>query len=185
MSRGRNRRPSGAEPRTEVSPFGNQAKRREGLQRIANYTTLEEALTALLAWRGQQVTRHLTDQDDLWIEARLEERVAVLRFQEKSYDDIRTTTLTGEVIADVQHHFLQASETSNPTDLENLASEFRRRYKPPIMPSSPFLQVETILSERLMKHRSLDWFELSLTELRSRRGATVLEPDYPEIKSLS
>jgi len=53
--------------------------------------------------------------------------------------------------------------------LEALAEELRRRFKPPIMPSSPYLRLEVVLSEALMKKRSLNWFDPSIAELRARR----------------
>lgn len=174
MSRTRIRRPSGAERRTEESPFGNRNLRQQWQAQIANFDTLTEALSALISWREQH-TGSVTDQNSLWIEARLEERVAILRFQEKSNHDIRTATLTGEPIAEVQARFIEASSHADAPELEKLAAEFRLRYKPPVMPSSPFLRVETILSEQLMKRRSLNWFEPSLEELRARRGAKVVK----------
>jgi methane monooxygenase component A gamma chain len=64
--------------------------------------------------------------------------------------------------------------------LEALAAEFRRRYKPPIMPSSPYLEIEALLCGHLMKKRSLNWFEPSITELRARRGARILKEGWPD-----
>lgn len=180
MSRIRTRRPLGAERRTEESPFGDREARRGWQERIAAFDKLDDALAALIEWRERHVMSSLRDQNALWIEARLEERVAVLRFQEKSNDAIRTTTLTGEPIASVQLRFRQAAETADAIELEKLAAEFRLRYKPPVMPSSPFLRVETALSELLMKRRSLNWFEPSIEELRARRGATVIKEGWTE-----
>lgn len=183
MSRERARRPVGAERRTDPSPFGKQELRNEWSTRIDGFTNLAEALSALVSWRNHQSQEFLTDQDSLWIEARLEERVALLRFEEKTNEDIRTITLTGEKITSVQSRFLEAAEIADAAELENLAAEFRRCYKPPVMPSSPFLRTEVILSEQLMKRRSLNWFTSSITDLRTRRGVKIFKDGWPEEKN--
>ena len=50
---------------------------------------------------------------------------------------------------------------------------FRRRYRPPIMPSSPFMRAETELAEILMKAREKNWYGQTLDELRGERGVVV------------
>ena len=179
MSRERVRR-AGAERRIEASPFGSAGRRAEWSQRIAGFTGLKQALAELLAWRNEHAAEPGTDQDGLWIEARLEEQVAMLRFAEKSNEEIRSRTLTGESIADVQTRFAQASKKATAGELETLASEFRRVFKPPVMPSSPYLRTEMILCEQLMKLRSLNWFEPSIKDLRVRRGVVVVKEGWPE-----
>ena len=59
------------------------------------------------------------------------------------------------------------------TMLEAVVREFRQRYKPPVMPSSPFMRAETELAEVLMKVRELDWYGRSVEELRDSRGVIV------------
>jgi len=180
MSRVRARRAAGAERRTEASPFGDRELRLEWASRIAALQRLDDAVAALIDWREKQAHHHLTDKDGLWIGARLEDRVAVLRFAELSNDYIRTTTLTGEPIRDVTDGFARRAAGVDAGGLESLATELRRRYRPPIMPSSPYMRIEVLLSELLMKRRSLNWFGPSIDELRARRGARVLKEGWAE-----
>jgi methane monooxygenase component A gamma chain len=180
MKQARARRPAGAERRMDASPFGDRELRLEWASRIATLRCLDDAVVALTDWRENQSQHHLTDKDALWISARLEDRVAVLRFEERSNDSIRTVTLTGEPIKDVRESYERRAATADADGLEALAAELRRLFKPPIMPSSPYMRLEVVLSEALMKKRSLNWFGPSIAELRTRRGAKILKEGWPE-----
>jgi len=129
----------------------------------------------LLEWRAEHNEDAVTDQDDLWIEAQLEAVVAVLRFDEMTNDQVRNETLTDEKVADVCQAALRDAEDNadDPNKLEEIVAAFRTRYKPPIMPSSPFMRTETELAEILMKTRELDWYGLTLDELRESRAVVV------------
>jgi methane monooxygenase component A gamma chain len=179
----RARRRAGAERRMDASPFGDRELRLEWASRIAALRRLDEAVATLIDWRDRQSQHHLTNQDALWIGARLEDRTAVLRFEELSNDTIRTVILTGEPIKDVCENFERRAAAADANGLEALADELRRLFKPPIMPSSPYMRLEVVLSEALMKKRSLNWFEPSLTDLRARRGAKVLKEGWPDKSS--
>lgn len=165
----------GADFRLDPSPYGDEAKRGPWVARIAGLTTLAEAVPLLLEWRADHAGDGISDKDDLWIEAQLEARVAVLRFDEMTNDQIRTETLTHEDVADVCADILRrAEELGGDADkLELLVAAFRERYRPPIMPSSPFMRAETELVEFLMKARELNWYGLSLDELREARGVVM------------
>lgn len=180
MSATRIRRRAGAERRTGPSPFGDHERRLEWASRIASLSRLDDAVAALIDWRERDSHNHLSDKDELWIAARLEDRVAILRFEERSNEAIRTFTLTGEPIEDVRESFEQRAAEADSAGLEALAAELRRLFKPPIMPSSPYMRLEVVLSEALMKKRSLNWFEPSIAELRARRGARVLKEGWPD-----
>jgi methane monooxygenase component A gamma chain len=175
MSRDRKRRPAGAARQTEFPPFGDQDLRREWAARALAVVRLGEAVTLLQDWRERRQARAVVEHDELWIEARLEERVALLRFEERSHADIRSRTLTDESIEEVRATFEARAASADVIELEKLAAEFRQRYKPPIMPTGSYLPIEVLLSELLMKRRSLGWFEPSLQELRARRGVVVLK----------
>lgn len=163
----------GAEFRLEPSPYGNSALRSEGAARADALPTLDEAVAALMKWRSDYWGRE--DQDSLWIEARLEERVAVLRLQSMSDHEFRTQTLTGEdarqVCASVAER--AAAAGTDYKELERINDEFRSKYKPPIMPTNLFLPTERDLSEKLMTSRTTDWYGKSLEELRADRGVVV------------
>jgi methane monooxygenase component A gamma chain len=173
MSRPNRQQPTGAARQVEFPPFGDQPLRREWLVRARALATLDQAVSTLLAFREANAGRALTDKDALWIEARLEERAAVLRFEEWTNSEIRTRTLTGEAIDEVLGSFEREAVNADGGGLERLAAALRLRYKPPIMPTGPYLRLEAHLSELLMKRRSPDWFAPSLAELRSRRGVVV------------
>jgi methane monooxygenase component A gamma chain len=165
----------GAGFRLVPSPYGNKAKRAEWEERIAALSGLADGVPLLLKWREDRRDEVVTDQDDLWIEARLEEMVAEARFEEMTNDQIRTETLTEEKVAEVIERYKAAAAdaSDDPAELERIVSEFRSRYRPPIMPSSPFMRAETELAEVLMKARELDWYSQSLDELREARGVIV------------
>jgi len=166
----------GADFRLEPSPYGDKAKRAAWEARIAAETTsLRDAVALLLQWRTDHADDPVSDQDDLWIEAQIEHRVAVLRFDEMTNDQIRSETLTDEKVADVCRAALDEAEDNgdDPEKLEELVAGFRGRYRPPIMPSSPFMRTETELAEILMKAREKDWYAQSLDELREGRGVVV------------
>ena len=101
--------------------------------------------------------------------------MAVLRFDEMTNEQIRTETLTDEKVADVCQAALAAAEDAagDVEALEELVVSFRQRYRPPIMPSSPFMRAETELAELLMKTREKNWYGQTLDELRVGRGVVV------------
>jgi methane monooxygenase component A gamma chain len=166
----------GADFRLEPSHYGNKAKRAEWEARIeAGTKSLGDAVALLLEWRDEHADDPVSDQDDLWIEAQIEHRVAVARFDEMTNDQIRSETLTDEKVADVCRAALDAAEdvADDREALEELVAAFRRRYRPPIMPSSPFMRAETELAEILMKAREKNWYAETLDELRTQRGVVV------------
>jgi methane monooxygenase component A gamma chain len=167
--------PVGAAFRLEPSPFGNQELRAEWVARIDSLRTLPEALECLQEYRLDHSSTSIEEGDVLWIEARLEDKVATLRFEAMTAAEVRSRTLVGESVAEVCADFITRSEAAcdDWRALEELCKEFRTRYKPPVMPSSPFLRTETILAELLMRSRSLDWYGQSLEELREERGVIV------------
>lgn len=171
--RDRGKESVGAEFRLEPSPYGDSALRSEWAARADALSTLDEAVATLMKWRSDHWGRE--DQDSLWIEARLEERVAVLRLQAMSDYEFRTRTLTGEdarqVCASVAER--AAAAGADYQQLERINDEFRSKYKPPIMATNLFLPTERDLSEKLMTSRTTDWYGKSLEELRAERGVIV------------
>jgi methane monooxygenase component A gamma chain len=167
---------AGATPRTEYPPFGNQTTRAEWTERLTQTATLTEALSLLVEWRNSRAGNPLEEADFLWIEARIEDRVAVLRFVELSGESIETTTLTGEPIATVAEAALTAARDAvDTTAIESVVAQFRHRYKPPIMPTVPFMRTEVELTELLITRRNKGWYDEPLDELRRRRAAVVVD----------
>jgi methane monooxygenase component A gamma chain len=171
MSRTRTQK-AGAAWQTEFPPFGDPQRRRQAEQHAAELGTLQEAVAALLDWRERHASS-LRESDELWIEARLEERVAALRFEAWSSERIRSVALSGEPISELRASFAARARSQDATELESLAAELRRRYKPPILPVAVYLPLEVLLSERLMRVRSLEGDGASIAELRARRGVVV------------
>ncbi|GAA4296368.1 methane monooxygenase [Mycobacterium paraffinicum] len=173
--RRRSREPEsvGADFRLEPSPYGDSALRSEWAARADALTTLDEAVATLMKWRTDFWGRE--DQDSLWIEARLEERVAVLRLQSMSDEEFRTRTLTGECAREVCANVAERAAVAGTDyqELERINDEFRSRYKPPVMPTNLFLPAERDLAEKLMTSRTVDWYGKSLEELRAERGVVV------------
>jgi methane monooxygenase component A gamma chain len=166
---------AGATPRTDYPPFGNQASRAEWTERLAQVTSLRTALDLLIDWRAGREGNALEEADFLWIEARIEDRVVVLRFAELSGEYIETTTLTGEPIAQICDGALaKANAAVDGAALEAIVSAFRREYKPPVMPTVPFMRTETELTELLIQRRSKGWYDEPLVELRRRRAAVLV-----------
>jgi methane monooxygenase component A gamma chain len=167
---------AGATPRTEYPPFGNQTSRAEWTDRLVQTAALADALSLLIEWRASRAGNALEEADFLWIESRIEDRVAVLRFAELSTGFIETTTLTGEPIAAVTETALtDARAADDATAIEAIVGSFRRRYKPPIMPTVPFMRTEIELAELLITRRNLGWYDEPLEELRRRRAAVVVD----------
>jgi methane monooxygenase component A gamma chain len=166
---------AGATPRTEYPPFGNQASRAEWTERLGEVTSLSTALGLLIDWRGSRAGNPLEEADFLWIESRIEDRVAVLRFTELSGEFIETTTLTGEPIEKACERALSDAKAAvDVAELEAIVSAFRREYKPPVMPTVPFMRAETELTELLIQRRSKGWYDEPLVELRRRRAAVLV-----------
>ena len=166
---------AGAAPRTEYPPFGNQSSRAEWTERLGEVTSLGSALTLLIEWRGGREGNALEEADFLWIEARIEDRVAVLRFAELSGEFIESTTLTGEPIEKTCDAALaEANAAVDVATLEASVATFRRDYKPPVMPTVPFMRTETELAELLIQRRSKGWYDEPLVELRRRRAAVLV-----------
>jgi methane monooxygenase component A gamma chain len=165
----------GADYRLDPSAYGDEDQRGPWVERIAALTTLAEAVPVLLEWRAEHATAAVTDKDDLWIESKLEAKVAVLRIDSMTNDQMRSETLTFEKVADVCAEVLRRAEEAgrDSAELEAIVAGFRNTYRPPIMPSSPFMRAETELVEFLMKARERDWYGQPLDELRRSRGVIM------------
>lgn len=172
---------AGAAPRTDYPPFGNQTARKQWTDRLADVTTLSDALGLLIDWRRQHDHDALEEADVLWIEARIEDRVAVLRFAELPGEFIESTALTGEPIAEVCDTALAAAKAAVDVEaLESVVAAFRRQYKPPVIPTVPFLRTETELAELLILRRSKGWYDEPLAALRRRRAAVLVNETPPQ-----
>ncbi|MBO8150780.1 methane monooxygenase (plasmid) [Rhodococcus sp. ZPP] len=166
----------GADFMVEESKYGNREVRRDWQKKVDDIKLLHDAVHALQDLRDAHRGDGLTDVDDLWMEALLEEKVAVLRFVAMSNSQVRTRTLggIGKDAQKVCDDFLaRADSASDYFELERINEEFRHTYKPPMMPTNFFMRTEVLLAEKIMKVRSLNWFDKSIETLRSERGVVV------------
>lgn len=149
------------------------------LNKIGQFNTLDQAAAALKQFRLDHTTPLRTtyelDNDYLWIEAKLEEKVAVLKARAFSDLDFRTKTAFGEDAKTVQDGVVAAMNAcEDKWEAERIHIGFRQAYKPPIMPVNHFMDVERVIGTKLMELRNLNYYDTSLEDLRQRRGVKVL-----------
>lgn len=157
----------------------NNDTRESWVAKIGLLTTLPKAAEALKQFRLDHTTPFRTsyelDNDYLWIEAKLEEKVAVLKARAFSEVDFRTKTAFGECAQSVQDAVVaKMAACEDKWEAEKIHISFRQAYKPPIMPVNNFLDVERIIGTKLMELRNLNYYDTSLEDLRKQRGVTQL-----------
>ncbi|MEE9356129.1 MAG: methane monooxygenase [Methylococcaceae bacterium] len=158
----------------------NTPARDEWREKVDALSDLDEGVSFLLNFRKKYLgpfrETHELDKENNWIEARIEERVAVLKSEAFSDNqDLMHKTACGDNAAEVCQSFVDRAKTlSGNVDMTALCEEFRRTCKPPIMPINYFMENERILVEKLMKERADGYYDISLEDLRKRSGATVI-----------
>ena len=153
--------------------------RESWVAKIGLLNTLPKAAEALRQFRIDHTTPFRTsydlDKDYLWIEAKLEEKVAVLKARAFNDVDFRTKTAFGEDAKAVQDAVVAKMDaTSDKWEAERIHISFRQAYKPPILPVNYFLDVERIIGTKLMELRNLNYYDTSLEELRKQRGVNQI-----------
>jgi methane monooxygenase component A gamma chain len=141
---------------------------------------LETALGKLVDFRtvhiGPQRETYEKEFDSMWMEAELEGQVAMLKsrkFTGKEYlDKCACGASADEVLADWMAKADAAED--DLIALENLAVEYRRGFKPPIMPANHWLEGDSHLSGKLLVKRSGYVDKMSIEELREMRGVKVV-----------
>ncbi|VTZ27609.1 putative BmoZ (butane monooxygenase component A gamma chain) like protein [Methylocella tundrae] len=156
--------------------------RRSWRDRIAALNNLDEAVAILTEIRTQHVgpERKTFDleYDSLWIEAEAEGRVASLK-SEKFHDaELLDKCVCGTAVADVYRDLRGRVDAAGEDQfaLERLAAEFRRKFKPPVMPVNAWLELDSYLSKRLLETRAkvADIAAINVEEWRAKRGFRVL-----------
>jgi methane monooxygenase component A gamma chain len=154
------------------------------VSKIAQLNTLEKAAETLKQFRMDHTTpfrnSYELDNDYLWIEAKLEEKVAVLKARAFSEADFRHKTAFGEdakAVLDGAVAKMQAAK--DKWEAEKIHIGFRQANKPPIMPVNYFLDGERQLGTRLMELRNLNYYDTPLEELRKQRGVRVVHLQAP------
>jgi len=147
--------------------------------KIGQFNSLDKAAAALKEFRFNHTTpfrkSYELDNDYLWIEAKLEEKVAVLKAHAFSDEDFRHKTAFGEdAKAVLEAAVAKIQATGDKWEAEKIHIGFRQANKPPIMPVNYFLDGERILGTKLMELRNLNYYDSSLEDLRMQRGVTPL-----------
>ncbi|WP_017364983.1 methane monooxygenase component A subunit gamma [Methylococcus capsulatus] len=154
------------------------------VNKIAQLNTLEKAAEMLKQFRMDHTTpfrnSYELDNDYLWIEAKLEEKVAVLKARAFNEVDFRHKTAFGEDAKSVLDGTIaKMNAAKDKWEAEKIHIGFRQAYKPPIMPVNYFLDGERQLGTRLMELRNLNYYDTPLEELRKQRGVRVVHLQAP------
>jgi methane monooxygenase component A gamma chain len=152
--------------------------RHEWLPKIAALATVNDATAFIQDFRKTHTSpfraTYALDVDYLFIEAKIEERLAVLRSSTFSESDLFAKATTGETAQAVADAW-KAKMDADKFAAEKILITFRQLYKPPVLPVNMFFKVDTYLGSRLMELRNTDYYADSLDDLRKKRGVKVLK----------
>ena len=164
----------------KINKVHDNATRDEWTLKVAALDSLSKAATFLLHFR-KQYTTPLRESYDLqldhnWIEALIEQKVAILKEREfTNNQDLQHKCATGESAATAVATVLsKMASCTDKMEAEKIHINFRISYKSPIMPTNYFMDTDRILGSKLMELRNLGYYDLSLPELRLKRGVKVL-----------
>ncbi len=153
--------------------------RDEWVRKIAGLKTLAEGHTFLKDFRAKHVSVFKTDfsleLDWLWIELKIEEKVAVLKQAEFNDTQLLNNCTCGAEAKKVAADAVAAMEAcTDMYEAERIHINFRLACKPPVMPVNFFLDTDRQLGTKLMELRNTDYYALPLEELRKVRGVKVI-----------
>lgn len=153
--------------------------RDEWLEKIAKLQSVGEATEFIQDFRNANTSpfrkTYAVDVDYLWIERKLEEKLAHLKEQSFNDADLLGKTTTGEDPQKVSEVWIAKMKSATDKFVaERILVEFRQLYKPPVMPVNVFLRTDTVMGSRLMEIRNTNYNETPLEELRKQRGVKVL-----------
>jgi methane monooxygenase component A gamma chain len=159
--------------------------RKTWMEHIGKLSSVDAATKFVQEFRHNHTspfrTNYELDLDYLFIERKIEEKLAMLKSSSYSDDALFTTCTTGELAADVVKKWLaKMAETDCKYTAEKVLVEFRQLYKTPVMPVNQFLKADTVLGTRLMELRNTDYEATSLEDLRKERGVKVLYLGVPK-----
>ncbi len=153
--------------------------RDEWLGEIAKLENLDEATRFIQDFRQTYTTPLRTsyqlELDSLFIEAKIEEKLAVLKASKLTEAELLTKATTGEEAEQVVRTWMRKMDVeTNKYKAEEILIKFRQIYKPPVLPVNYFLRADAHLGSRLMELRNVDYYATSLEELRKERGVKVI-----------
>jgi len=156
------------------------AEREAFRKEISGLTDLETAMGQLVDFRtkhiGPQRRTYEKEFDSMWMEAQLEGQVAMLKSRKFTGKDYLDKCACGASANEVLSEWKSKADAAEDDliALENLAVEYRRGFKPPIMPANHWLEGDSYLSGKLLKKRSGYVDKMSLEELREMRGVRIV-----------
>lgn len=164
----------------KINKVHDNAARDEWALKVAALDSLNKAAAFLVHFRKQYTTT-LRESFDLeldhnWIEALIEQKVAVLKEREfTSNQDLLHKCATGESAASAVTAVLaKMAACSDKMEAEKIHINFRIDFKSPVMPTNYFMDTDRILGTKLMELRNTGYYDLSLPELRIKRGVKVI-----------
>jgi len=164
----------------KINKVHDNAVRDEWTDKISTLNSLDKAAKFLIDFRVQYTTplrqSYALELDHLWIEAKIEEKVAVLKEQAfKSDRDLLHKCATGQdAAAAAAETQAKMAACEDKWEAEDIHINFRIAFKPPIMPTNYFMETDRILGSKLMELRNLNYYDMPLAELRKKRGVKVL-----------
>jgi len=153
--------------------------RDEWVKKIAGLHTLAEGVALLKDFRARHMSPFKTDfsleLDGLWIECKIEEKVALLKHAAFNDAQFLNNTASGANAQQVADEVVARMDAcSDMYAAERIHINFRLTNKPPIMPVNVFMDTDRQLGTKLMELRNTDYYALPLEELRKARGVTVI-----------
>jgi methane monooxygenase component A gamma chain len=153
--------------------------RDEWLQKIGGLRTLASGAEFLTDFRKKYTsplrTDYSLDLDALWIECKIEEKVAMLKHAELKDAQILNNCTCGQNAQQAADGVVaKMAACTDKYEAERIHINFRLAYKPPIMPVNVFMDTDRILGTKLMELRNTDYYALPLSELRKVRGVKVI-----------
>jgi methane monooxygenase component A gamma chain len=157
----------------------NNPVRDAWLAKIAELGTVEAATKFIIDFRNTYTSPFRTsydlELDYLFIEAKIEERLATLKANTFNDADLLGKATTGEDAQKVAATWIAKMNAETcKYKAEKILVEFRQQYKPPVLPVNVFFKVDATLGSRLMELRNTDYYATSLEDLRKERGVKVL-----------
>ncbi|MDD2876560.1 MAG: hypothetical protein PHT60_07075 [Acidiphilium sp.] len=160
-------------------PIHENPTRDEWAAKIDRLTTLKDASKAIKDFRKDNTSpfrkNYDLDIDYLFIECKLEEKLADMKGQHMKDDDLLTKTADGECPEEISNAWIAKMKSAKDKFVaEKVLIEFRQTYKPPVMPVNAFLRADATLGSLLMEVRNTDYYGTTLGELRKQRGVRVV-----------
>ncbi len=149
------------------------------MAKIATLDSVAKGHAFLTDFRAKHMSPFKTDWtlelDGLWIELKIEEKLALLKHKEFNDNQLLNNCTCGANAQQVANEVIAKMDACNDMyEAERIHINFRLACKPPVMPVNVFLDTDRQLGTKLMELRNTDYYALPLEELRKRRGVKVV-----------